>query len=310
MFNSKVTSFKDEVLTYEKYPVVTSDMLTIDEHTVTMDIERWCIVLVSALRYVLGVLRITPRMSTTESDIKTNDPKVLGSRLVLALKCLKLDSNVQCDRFRLFRKDPISAMEDGSTFKYIDTFDIEFFDGDKKIEKRIIDRCELAGLEIGKYIEVTGEVNRHNVISGGVPHTGISRFARYLKYDKNEIGKSYSGSLKIVYEDNVPGIEVIKSGLNIIANVITDVLDEKKIKINYGNFSIEIENDREGILCTLVDHYMVRCSEDIISTNRKIIDTRTIMDFRDVEENVLFPILEKARKAINDDIKSIISGLH
>lgn len=322
MFNSKTVSFKDDIFTYDKFPVITPDRCVIAEHVIIIGIERWCISLVSALRYTLEMLCPTLRMSTTESDIKTSDKKIMGSRLVLELGCVHLDSQADYNRFRLYRKDPISAMEDGSTFRYFDTYDIEFTkvakdaDGAEKVvasskdkNDRILNRAELAGLEIGSYIEVTGEVNRYNIINGGARHRGITLFARDIKYDKNKIGKSYSGTLTIKYEDNVAGKDVIKSALKQILDIVTTVLEDDNLKMDYGNYSIEIDNDRSCILCGLIDHYMVMCSDDIIFTNKKNINNKAIMSFSNIEEAELKVVLGKVVAAIKGDITGIINNL-
>jgi hypothetical protein len=309
MFGSKVSSFKDEVLTYEKYPIITPDRCIIQEHFVTIGIEKWCTNLVSALRYVLLNMRATPRMNATESDIKSGDKKILGSRVLLALRCIKIDSRHECNRFRLFRKDPIAAMGDGSTFKYFDTHDIEFYNNEKKLDKRIVNREEIAGLEIGQSIEIMGEVNRYDGIVGGPAHQGISLFSRDIKPEAAKRGKTYSGTITIGYEDNIDGAEMVKSALNHLVDIISEALKDDNIKMNYGNYSIEIEGDRSSIICGLIDHYIVANSDEIISTNKELINNKAIMDFRNVDEATLKSILKNTVRSFKGDIDAITNSI-
>lgn len=309
MFDSAITAFKDEILTYEKYPVITPDRCIIQEHILTIGISRWCTNLVSIFRVALAILRETPRMETNEQKLITRDMKILGSRVVLSLGVIKLDSTVECDRFRLYRKDPPKAAEDGSTFKYFDTHDIEFFKGDKKIEKRIVNRQEIAGLEIGQSIEITGEVNRYDVLTGKMRHIGITRFERYIKEDEKSVsgGKSVSGELKIFYEDNISGKAIVKEALERVLGIVTDAI--KRDKANYNSNFIEIEGDRSTCFCHLIDHYLIANSKEVISTSIQKVDYKAIMNFRDVDEDVLDEALTATLKAITADIKAVLSDL-
>ena len=310
MFDSAITSFKDEILDYKKYPVITADRCVIEEHTLEIDIKDWCTNLVSAFRVALMILRPTARMETSEQKLTTRDLKILGSRVVLSLGIIKLDSTVECNRFRLFRKDPAKAAEDGSTFKYFDTYDIEFFNGDKKIDKQVVNRQEIAGLEIGQSIEITGEVNRYDVLTGGIRHIGITRFERYLDEPvvSKDGSKRVSGKLRIFYEDNISGKTIAKTALKQLLDIITEAL-RRDGKTNYDSNLIEIEGDRSGCFCRLIDHYLVANSKEVIQTSVELVEYKAVMNFRDVEEEVLNNAIAATLKAITADINSLIKQL-
>lgn len=311
MFGSKIKNFKDEVYDFSKHGyTIEEGIYNVDKHFVSFEIENWCKVLPATLRYVLTMLYPVKRLVVAETNIVTNDEKMLPPRIALYLSTLAVSSDCDCDTFKIEKANlkPTKSQND-KMYIMFGTRDIKFFKDGKAKDEMFVNGAHISPLSLGCTVEITGNVEEHNALSAGLSYFhGINQvFKRYLKIEMAKDNEVYSGSIEFNYRDNSPAKTRMIWAFKYLINLFSELskLDDS-LYLSYGNYNMSIRDDRSGVIANLIDTYTLLNSRFVVKMDKYQIDDNTIINFNIQEKEVIFPVLKDTFKSLIGELNNLL----
>lgn len=325
MFGTKITKVEDTIIDYSKYSGIEKDEYVVDDHRVKVSVSKLCKNLSASLKYVMLELIPTKKFSLIESDIVTDEMKIISSKIIEQLRMVRIASDCPYDSFKLFFKyktKPIPDLETGKTFIYINTRDIELYnevrDGAKPstsnraTQEGYFNAMNFCAIEFGKYIKIEGKIESHTSYGSNSIHKYITtEFKQRYTISSNDVMEYYDGSFEFHYIDNKDANDVIAEALNILISIIDDISNrEEKFKLSLDSYSIDVALDRSSVIANLIDSYIqMQTKNRVIKTNKESINGITKISFIDIAIDELTLILDKALKALRSELTNLVADL-
>ncbi len=330
MFKPKIKSVTDTVEEYDHFSerksddnspngnVISASEKIVSKHGVVVEIERFPINLPFVIRHLLMDLHKTKKMILKEQNVETNDNKILINKLILNLSMVRIDSNCDCDQFRLSftNNDPANYdMETGKCYTYVNTRHIQFLKDGKVVDKRYINDMDICHLESDRFIKFSGVIEEQNSYSTN----SIFKYITTLfptKFTDGAIDSSgtttgrikyYNGSFGFVYFDNLKPKDLLKWAIQTIIDVVDEIESRPSMVEQYsGRFSVTVPRDRSTIMAVLIDTYITMIK--VVDVNKLVVNGETKMQFN-IPRDEIELLLTQAFANIRSDMKGLINDL-
>lgn len=325
MFKPKIKSVTDTIEDYGHFPIGKNSIISASEkivskHRVVVEIERFPINLPFVIRHLLMDLHKTKKMVLKEQNVETNDNKILINKLILNLSMVRIDSNCDCDEFRLSftNNDPANYdMETGKCYTYVNTRHIQFLKDGKVVDKRYINDMDICHLESDRYIKFSGVIEEQNSYSTNSIFKYITTLfpTKFTDGVINSSGKDamtgrikyYGGSFGFVYFDNLKPKDLLKWSIQTIIDVVDEIESRPSMVEQYsGRFSVTVPRDRSTIMAVLIDTYITMIK--VVDVNKLVVNGETKMQFN-IPRDEIELLLTQTFANIRSDMKSLIEDL-
>lgn len=313
MFKPKIKSVTDTVENYEG-GIITAGEKIVSKHNVVVDIERFPVNLPFLIRHLLMDLHKTKKMILKEQNVETNDNRILINKLILNLSMVRVDSNCDCDEFRLsFTNNDHNNydMSTGKCYTYVNTRHIQFLKEGKVVDKRYINDMDICHLEFDRYIKFSGVIEEQNSYSTN----SIFKYITTLfptKFTDGVIGsvgriKYYNGTFGFVYFDNLKPKDLLKWAMQTIIDVVNEIESRPSMVEQYsGRFSVTVPRDRSTVMAVLIDTYITMIK--VVDVNKLVVNGETKMQFN-IPRDEIELLLTQAFANIRSDMKGLINYL-
>lgn len=282
IFTPSIKKLTEETIDITKY--ITDEIPpVIKTNIIYLEIEDFTDKLTSSLRYILGDLYPTKRIINVE--IKTNDKVVLTNHVKQRINEIVLSSDIPEGKINIKKTHNLATRSP----IYITTHD--FIHKQIKNINNYVNYLPILCIGPGKTIEIEAEIIEEKAaINNSVFNKYICYFNReqikifnqdridFDEVDLMEIEYN-SGTLKILYQDNIKGNVVIKNAFKYLKEYFEDI----KTNINDLTVSsvtatmIRIPLDKSGVLTNLLHVYIYNTSD------KKI-------DIKDISGNISFSL--------------------